>query len=159
MTLARRPALVAIGAACVVAVLGGAATRIGPWYRGLEKPALNPPDWLFAPAWTLIYALCIIAGVTAWQGARTRGQRASVVALFAVNAVLNVVWSVLFFTVQRPDWALAEVATLWMSVLAMVVVFARFAPRASLLLLPYLAWVGFAGYLNFAVVMLNAPFA
>lgn len=159
MTVARRPVLVAVGAALTVALLGGAATRIGPWYRGLEKPALNPPDWVFAPAWTLIYALCILAGVIAWQAARSRAQRALVLALFAVNATLNVVWSVLFFTVQRPDWALAEVATLWLSVLALIVVFARFAPRASLLLVPYLAWVSFAAYLNYEIVMLNAPFA
>lgn len=153
-----RPFLVGAGAALVVAIFGGAATRIGPWYRGLEKPALNPPDWLFAPAWTVIYALCVVAGVTAWREARTSGQRAWLLTLFFFNAVLNVLWSFIFFTFRRPDWALAEVATLWLSVLALIGLFSRFSPRASLILVPYLLWVTFAAYLNWGIVMLNGPF-
>lgn len=154
----RRPILIAATAALLVALIGGAATRVGPWYRSLEKPALNPPDWLFAPAWTLIYALCVIAAVIGWRAATRFSQRAWMVSLFFVNAVLNILWSALFFTAQRPDWALAEVGALWLSVLALIGLLARFAPRAALLLVPYLVWVGFAGWLNYRVVVLNAPF-
>ena len=141
-----------------VALAGGFATDIGSWYRGLAKPALNPPDWAFAPAWTIIYALAATAAVIGWRATRTSAERAWLLSLFFANAVLNVLWSLIFFTVKRPDWALAEVATLWLSVLALIIFCSRFAPRAALLLAPYLVWVGFAAFLNYETVRLNAPF-
>ncbi|MEM8772436.1 MAG: TspO/MBR family protein [Pseudomonadota bacterium] len=154
----RNPVVVAILAALIVAIIGGAVTDVGPWYRNLEKPSFNPPDWLFAPAWTVIYALAVIAAVTGWRRTRTSAERALLISLFFVNAVLNVLWSALFFTVKRPDWALAEVATLWLSVLALIVFFLRFSKISALALAPYLLWVAFAGYLNLAIVKLNGPF-
>ncbi len=152
------PIAVAAVSAVVVAVLGAAATDIGPWYRDLHKSALNPPDWLFGPAWTVIYALCVVAGVTAWTAARDRAQRSRVLVLFAANALLNVLWSELFFSLRRPDWALSEVAPFWLSVLALMVFLWPVSRRSSWLLAPYLVWVAFAGYLNFEVVRLNGPF-
>ena len=149
---------VAVVAATVVAVAGGVATRLGPWYYNLRKPSWQPPDWLFGPAWTVIFGLIAASGVLAWWGAADWAQRWLTIGLFAVNGLLNVLWSVLFFTLRRPDWALIEVVPLWLSILAMIIAFATFAPPASLLLLPYLAWVGFAAFLNRAVVRLNAPF-
>lgn len=153
-----RPILIAAGAALGVAILGGAMTDIGPWYRALEKSALNPPDWAFAPAWTLIYALAAAAAVVGWRAARRNADRALVVSLFAINALLNVLWSFFFFAMKRPDFALAEVATLWLSVLALIIFFTRLAPKAALILAPYLAWVTYAAHLNFEVVRLNPPF-
>ena len=144
--------------AVVVAVAGGVATRLGPWYDNLRKPSWQPPDWLFGPAWTAIFALTAASGVRAWWGTADGVQRWLTVGLFVVNGLLNFFWSVLFFTLRRPDWALVEVVPLWLSILAMMIAFAVFAPPASLLLLPYLAWVGFAAFLNRAVVRLNAPF-
>ncbi|MEL6475617.1 MAG: TspO/MBR family protein [Pseudomonadota bacterium] len=157
-SLSQRPIFVAIGAAVTVSLIGGAATRIGPWYRALEKPSWNPPDWVFAPAWTLIYACCVVAAVLAWRAARSSSDRAWLLSLFFVNSVLNILWSFLFFTLQRPDWALAEVATLWLSILVLVATFWSYSRASSLLLLPYLFWVAFAACLNFRIVMLNAPF-
>lgn len=133
-------------------------TDIGPWYQGLKKPAVNPPNWAFAPAWTAIYALAVIAGVTGWRACRTSKQRAWLISLFFANAILNVLWSAVFFTLKRPDWALAEVATLWLSVLALVVFLWRISRPAALVLIPYLVWVAFAAYLNLEVVKLNGPF-
>jgi translocator protein len=150
--------LVASVAAATVAILGGIATPIGPWYRKLRKPSWQPPDWLFGPAWTVIFGTIAAAGVFAWWGATDRARTWLVILLFALNAALNVLWSVLFFTFRRPDWALIEVVALWLSILALVLAFKSFAPAASLLLLPYLAWVAFAAILNRAVVRLNAPF-
>lgn len=132
---------------------------MGPWYQALEKPAFNPPDWLYAPAWTVIYGLCVLAAVFGWRASRTSKVRAWLMTLFFFNAALNILWSALFFTFRRPDWALAQVITLWLSVLALVVFFARFSPRSSALLLPYLAWVSFAAYLNYQIVVLNGPFS
>lgn len=151
--------LVAALAALAVSVLGTAATDLGPWYQSLVKPAWQPPDLLFGPAWTLIYALWALSAATAWSAASSRAVRTRVVALFGTNALLNVLWSELFFGWQRPDWALAEVVVLWLSIVLLIVVLAPISRRASWLLVPYLAWVSFAGVLNLAVVQLNAPFA
>ncbi len=150
--------VVAAVAALAVAFTGGLLTKIGPWYRGLRKPSWQPPDWLFGPAWTLIFALTAWAGVLAWQNAASRATRTEIIALFAVNGVLNVAWSWLFFTLRRPDWALAEVALLWLSILALIVGLAPISPGAAWFLAPYLLWVSFASYLNLTIVRLNRPF-
>ena len=142
----------------IVAGLGASATDIGPWYYGLQKSSLNPPDWLFGPAWTLIYGLTAFAGVLAWRHSPSRVVRSRLLVLFAANALLNVLWSELFFRFHRPDWALTEVAPFWLSVLALIVFLWPVSRRASWVLAPYLAWVGFAGWLNYEVVRLNGPF-
>lgn len=150
--------LVASSAAVVVATAGARLTQLGPWYFGLKKPWFQPPDWLFGPAWTTIFICCVISGVWAWRTSTTASQRGVILALFALNAVCNVLWSTLFFFVQRPDWALWEVGFLWLSVLLLVVYMWPWARRSAHLLLPYLAWVSFASILNVAIVQLNAPF-
>lgn len=154
----RRPLLVAAGAALATAIAGGAMTRIDGWYRALEKSSLNPPDWAFAPAWTIIYALAALAATMGWRDAKTQRDRSLLVILFFINAVLNIAWSAVFFTLRRPDWALAEVATLWISVLVLIIFLGRFSRAASALMVPYLAWVTFAAWLNYRVVVLNGPF-
>ncbi len=154
-----RPVAVGVAAAVAVALVGGLATDIGPWYAALRKPSWQPPDWLFGPVWTTIYTLVVIAGVRAWRRAGHGPQREWLLALFACNAFVNVLWSLLFFRLHRPDWALLEVGVLWSSVLALVILLGRRDPLGGGLLLPYLAWVGFASYLNLTIVMLNAPFA
>ncbi len=152
------PILVGAGAAVLVAVLGSTMTDLGPWYRGLRQPTWSPPDWAFPVGWTTIYVTTVAAGVSAWLAARP-SERPTVVALFAFNGFLNVLWSLLFFRLHRPDWALAEVVVFWLSIAALIVVAARRSAAGRLLLLPYLGWVTFAGALNAAVVQLNAPFA
>jgi translocator protein len=153
-----RPVLVAAGAACLVALLGGLMTELGPWYRSLAQPAWKPPDWLFGPAWTLIYALAAAAGVVAWRAAPDRQRRDTMLVLFSLNAFLNILWSLLYFRLHRPDWALAEVVFLWLSILALIVALRGHARSTTWLLLPYLLWVGFAALLNLATVRLNGPF-
>jgi tryptophan-rich sensory protein len=108
--------------------------------------------------WTLIYALITIAGITAWRAAPTSAAAEWVIGLFALNGFLNISWSLIFFRLQRPDWALFELTLLWLSILAMIVFCGRFSKPAAALLVPYLAWVSFAGALHWAVVQLNAPF-
>lgn len=153
-----KPVLVATGSAVIVALLGGFASRPGPWYDALEKSALTPPDWVFGPAWTLIYASCVISAIIGWTHSKTPRTRGWLLSLFFFNAVFNILWSLFFFTLQRPDWALAEVVALWASVAALIVFLWRRKPIAGLLLVPYLVWVSFAGYLNYQVVALNPPF-
>ena len=155
---ARRPLLVAAGAALLTALAGGSMTRIDGWYRGLEKSALNPPDWVFAPAWALIYALAVVAATLGWRAMRTSAGRAWLVSLFFINALLNIGWSGVFFTLRRPDWAMAELMALWVSVAALIILLGQRSKIAGGLLVPYLCWVSFAGWLNYKVVVLNGPF-
>ncbi|MBU7580588.1 MAG: tryptophan-rich sensory protein [Porphyrobacter sp.] len=152
------PVAVATVAALCVAALGATITDLGPWYQALEKPAWNPPDIVFPMGWTLIYALITIAGVNAWRAAPTAAQSEWVISLFALNGFLNIAWSLIFFRLQRPDWAFVEVIVLWLSILALILYCGRFSRSAAWLLVPYLAWVTFAAALNWAVVELNAPF-
>ncbi|MGH1573105.1 TspO/MBR family protein [Methylobacterium sp. P31] len=151
------PAVAAI-AAVLVAVAGGLATTTDGWYRRLRVPAWKPPDWVFGPVWTAIFALTATSGVLAWNGDPDPGSRGVLLAAFAVNGALNIAWSVLFFRFRRPDWALAEVAALWLSIAVLVLVTGRVASEAGLMNLPYLAWVSVAACLNLRIVRLNAPF-
>ncbi len=149
---------VALVAVMACAVVGGAMTEIGAWYEGLRFPRLRPPNWLFAPAWTTIFLLIAASGVIAWDAA-DGGQRALLVKLFALNGVLNILWSPLFFKLRRPDWALYELLPFWLSIVALVVVIFPISALAGWLIAPYLVWVSFAGWLNWRVVALNRPFA
>jgi translocator protein len=153
-----KPILVAAAAAVAVGLLGGLSTNIGEWYRALIKPSWQPPDWLFGPVWTTIYALTATAGVKAWRATHERTQHRWIIGLFVLNAFVNVLWSLLFFRLQRPDWALAEVGFLWASIALLIVVFSRWSRAAGWLLVPYLLWVSFASFLNWTIVQLNAPF-
>ena len=152
------PATVAAIAAAIVAVLGATITDLGPWYQSLEKPSWNPPDVVFPIGWTVIFALNTAAIVSAWRAAPTPKVSDTIIRLFALNAFLNITWSMLFFRIQRPDWAFIEVLLLWLSILALIIYCGRYSRSSALLFLPYLAWVTFAGALNWAVVELNGPF-
>ncbi len=149
-----KPLIVGAIAALIVALLGGLLTDTGPWYRALKVPAWKPPDWAFGPVWTTIFILCVIAGALAWRDG-TEAQRRMIVVLFALNAVLNICWSALFFWSRRPDLALFEVPLLWLSILALIVAIWPIHRTASLLLLPYLVWVTTASFLNLSIVRLN----
>lgn len=148
--------LAAAAVSVVVLVVGGIATRIGPWYYALCKPSWNPPNWLFGPMWTLIGALAAWSAAAAWTVAPEAHAR--ILWLFGINAVCHMAWSPLFFTLERPDWSLAEVPLLWLSILALIVGLAPLSPLAAWLLVPYLVWVSVAAVLNLAIVRLNAPF-
>ncbi len=150
-----KPVAVAALAGAGVLTIGGTLTDIGQWYHSLHKPSWQPPDWLFGPAWTTIFVFVTLAAATAWQTAGSREARQWALALFALNAFLNIMWSVFFFRFRRPDWALLEVALLWLSILMLIVFLWRPSRTAALLLVPYLAWVSFAAALNYMVVQLN----
>jgi tryptophan-rich sensory protein len=151
---------IVVAAVITILVLGvgGAMTNVGPWYRDLKKPSWNPPNWLFGPAWTLILGLAAWAGVLAWTGAVTQTEHLRIALMFGVNIVFHLLWSPLFFNMQRPDWALIEVPFLWFSILALIVGLAPFSALAAWLLLPYLLWVAFAAFLNWTIVRMNPPF-
>lgn len=153
------PVFIAAIAASMVALVGATITDTGPWYHSLKQPEWAPPDDVYGVAWTAIFALTALASVTGWRAMPSGREREWVVGLFALNGFLNLLWSMLFFRVHRPDWALMEVVLLWMSVAMLMVVIGRRSALGAALLVPYLAWVSFAGYLNYGVVHLNGPFS
>jgi benzodiazapine receptor len=152
--------LIAAAAVVVVAATGGALTRLDAWYFALKQPPFKPPDWVFGPAWTTLFFLIAWSAVVGWRAGSmlAPSPRRRMLWLFALNGIANVGWSLLYFFLQRPDWALAEVVLLWGSIVALILHLRRYAPKAALLLLPYLAWVSFAALLNFEAVRLNGPF-
>ena len=140
--------------ACFVVSTSGAFFRPGDWYERLAKPWWRPPNWLFPPAWGLLY-LCIAAsGWLVWREAGFAGA-AVPLAIYAVQLALNAAWSAIFFGLRRIDLAFAEVIALWLSIVATMVAFYPVHAGAAWLLVPYLCWVTFAAVLNFAVWRLN----
>lgn len=149
--------LVASIAICFAAAgIGGYATSrsLRDWYVALPKPSWNPPDRVFGPVWTVLYAAMAIAAWLVW---RVRDERDVSVALawFAVQLALNVLWSVVFFGARRPSGGVAVITLLWLAIVATIVAFAPLSPTAALLLAPYLAWVTFASLLNLAIARLR----
>jgi tryptophan-rich sensory protein len=126
----------------------------GDWYAGLTKPAWNPPNWVFAPVWSVLYATMGVAAWLVWKSDGVR-QRSPALAFFLLQLGLNALWSPLFFGLQRPGLAFAEIILLWAAVGGTMVLFGRVRPLAGWMLMPYLIWITFAAALNFAIWRLN----
>jgi tryptophan-rich sensory protein len=136
------------------------------WYNTLQKPSWNPPSWIFGPVWTTLYALMGIAAFLIWSasvrgidgrvksGWRRKDVRAALT-VFGVQLMLNAIWSVIFFGLHSPMWAFVEIVFLWISIVATMVVFAKISKLAVWLLVPYILWVSFAGFLNYTLWQLN----
>ena len=149
--------IIAVAAPVVVGGLSGFATSRGVsiWYPTLVKPSFNPPAWVFGPVWTVLYIMMGVAAFLVWrQGVGADGVRVAL-AVFVVQLALNGLWSILFFGIQSPGWALVEIVVLWCAVGATIWLFWRVAPAAGALLLPYWAWVSFATILNASLWWLN----
>jgi translocator protein len=140
----------------LAAGLGSLFTMVslGGWYTALVKPSWNPPSWLFGPVWTALYAMMAVAGWLVWRQGGPGGRLA--LQLFAVQLVLNVGWSAVFFGLQMPGLAFAEILALWVAIAATLRTSWRVSRPAGILLVPYLLWVSFAAVLNFAIWRLNA---
>ena len=139
-------------ALCFGAAAVGARFKPGPWYAALRKPAWNPPAWIFAPAWTILYVLMASAAWLVWRQAGLVPAHG----VFVAQLALNTAWTWLFFGLRRPGLALADIAALWLAIVATVVAFWSVLPLAGVLLVPYLAWVTFAGALNLSLWRRNA---
>lgn len=140
---------------CLAAgAIGGVATTdaIPVWYHGLAKPSWNPPDWLFGPVWTLLY---IMMAVAAWLVWRTGDRVGPALTLFFAQLAFNLAWSLIFFSLRSPGWALVEVVFLWSSVLLTMLAFFNRHRVAGWLFVPYLAWVSFAAVLNLVIWQMN----
>lgn len=139
-------------------LIGSLATfpSIPTWYASLEKPAFNPPNWLFGPVWATLYALMGIAAFLVWrQGIRKREVKIAL-GIFLVQLVLNSLWSIVFFGLNSLLGGLVVILPLWVAILLSIVTFYRISKTAGVLLIPYILWVSFATVLNFSLWQLNA---
>jgi tryptophan-rich sensory protein len=127
----------------------------GQWYMALKKPPLNPPAWVFAPVWSVLYALMAVAAWLIWKRAGFAAQFRPLL-LFITQLGLNALWAPLFFGLHRPDLAFGEIVMLWLAIAATMATFSFFNRVAAWLLAPYLAWVSFATFLNFELWRLNS---
>jgi translocator protein len=149
--VSKRSIATALLVALATSGLGGYFTKLTPWYFALKVPDWQPPGPAFGIIWTLIYTLV-------WRTIHSRRDALGLLSAFGINIGLNLTWSYIFFTLQRPDWALYMVGVFWLSILGLIVVIWPRHKLASSLLVPYLIWVGIASFLNLAVVQLNGPF-
>ncbi|HZD47127.1 MAG TPA: TspO/MBR family protein [Silvibacterium sp.] len=131
-----------------------AARAIPTWYAALVKPPLNPPNHVFGPVWTVLYTLMAVSAWIVWKTrpspCRRRGLR-----LFLVQLGLNLLWTWIFFGAHQTLTAFVDLAALWAAILLTILTFKKMSHTAAWLLAPYLAWVTFAGYLNFAIWKMN----
>jgi len=144
--------------ACLAAgAIGSIFTRsaIPTWFVTLEKPVFSPPNWLFAPVWTLLYILMGIAAFLVWRKGLGNGQVRSALIVFLIQLILNTLWSVVFFGLESPLFGLVIISVLWVVILVTVIQFFNISRAASMLLWPYLLWVTFAAVLNSSIWLLN----
>lgn len=133
----------------------GATFAPGPWYDALQKPSWNPPNWIFGPVWSALYLAMAIAAWLVWRERRNPPDVRPALAMWGVQLALNAAWSWLFFGLHEMAWALAEILTLWGAIAVTAILFRRHNRLAAWLLVPYLAWVGFASFLNYTLWQLN----
>jgi benzodiazapine receptor len=157
---ARTPDLLGLGGFLLLSLavmgIGGAVTAgsVDTWYPTLAKPAFNPPNWVFGPVWGVLYILMAVAGWRVWRTDRTL-DRSEALTAFGLQMALNLGWSVLFFGFRLIGTALVEIVLLLAAIIVTAVLFWRIDRPAGVLLLPYIAWVGFAAILNVALWWLN----
>lgn len=132
----------------------GAQFGTGEWYAAIEKPSWTPPNWVFGPVWIILYLIMPIPAWLVWRE-RARALVWPALAVYTLQLVLNALWSMFFFGWNRIGLALVDILALEALILATVILFWRIRPLAGALLLPYLAWVGFASALNFEIWRLN----
>lgn len=140
----------------VASAIGGLATQssVGTWYQTLNRPPFNPPDWIFAPVWTTLYAMIAVAGWRLWRTADSPlGNRA--MRLWYLQLALNVIWSLLFFGAQDIPAATVEIGLLLASLIACLLVFRLVDRLAFWLFVPYTGWVAFAALLTISLLRLN----
>jgi tryptophan-rich sensory protein len=131
-------------------IFGSIATTpsVKTWYLTLVKPSFNPPSWIFAPVWTILFFLMGVALYLVWT-------KKNNLFWFWVQLLLNIIWSFIFFGLHLPTIALYEIILLWFAILMTIMKFWSYNKNASLLLIPYLLWVTFASFLNFSITQLN----
>lgn len=131
------------------------ARSVKTWYAALEKPPFNPPSWVFAPVWTVLYILIALSGWIIWQN-RSKPQSRMLLYLFGLQLFLNALWTVIFFGWHQMGWAFVEIIILTIIVGTYTLFSRNVSQTASLLFVPYWIWLVFAGYLNLTLWLINS---
>ncbi|VVB53449.1 TspO/MBR family protein [uncultured archaeon] len=129
---------------------------IPTWYATLTKPSFAPPNWLFFPVWTTLFVMMGISLYLVWRRGLEGQQVKNALVIFAVQLILNVLWSAAFFGLRSPLSGLIEISILWISIAFTIMIFMKISRIAGLLLIPYIIWVSFAAILNFMIWRLNS---
>jgi translocator protein len=128
-------------------------TGVNSWFSTIIKPSFNPPNWIFGPVWTTLYILMGISLYLIWTN-KIKNKKPAMT-IFFTQLVLNSLWSILFFGVQKPLFAFIEIIILWFAILLTILKFHKISKPASYLLVPYILWVSFAAVLNLSIYLLN----
>ncbi|MDX2001167.1 MAG: TspO/MBR family protein [Chitinophagales bacterium] len=149
--------IIAVAVCLSVGGLSGFATSgaIEGWYNTLNKPSFNPPNWVFGPAWTILYILMGIAAGLVWNAGWHKAEVRKALGIFAVQLLLNGLWSIIFFSLQSPTAALIDIVLMLALIVLTMVRFKPIDSRAAYLLIPYVLWVSFATVLNTSIIILN----
>lgn len=149
--------ILCIGVCQLAGIIGSFYTTdaIPTWYASLNKPSLNPPNWIFGPVWITLYTLMGISLYIVWKkGSETPGVKSAMV-IFFIQLIFNSAWSIIFFGSHNIFGALIVIIILWLLILLTIVFFQRLSNIAAYLLIPYILWVSFASYLNYSIYVLN----
>ena len=149
--------IIAIFSCQLAGVIGSFFTTssISTWYAALEKPSFVPPNWLFAPAWIILYLLMGISAYLIWiKGWENKKVKAALM-VFILQLIFNIQWSVLFFGLQSPLYGFIKIVLLWLVILFTILKFYPISKTAAYLLIPYILWVSFAAMLNYSILILN----
>lgn len=131
------------------------SSGVNSWYAIANKPWFNPPNWLFAPVWTVLYIMMGIAFFLIWRADSDKSIKQTAMIFFVAQLVLNFFWSLIFFKLQQTGWAFAEMSIMWLLILFTIIWFGKISSTASWLLVPYICWVSFALILNYSIWKLN----
>jgi len=157
----KKNSIVKLLVAIVVCEMAGAVgsiftfSAIPTWYATLKKPSFSPPNWLFGPVWLTLYTLMGISLYFVWSKGLKKEEVKNSIMLFGIQLFLNALWSFLFFGLHSTFYGLIGIAFLWFSIMVTIFKFYKISKNAAYLLLPYIAWVTFAMYLNYFVWILN----
>lgn len=151
------PLVVSLAITLAIGFTASLVTRpqIAGWYATLEKPWFNPPPAIFAPVWTILYILIGIAAYLVWRHRDKSVNYKITRNIYILQLLFNFLWSIIFFEMHMLLGALVDIFFLWISILVSCIWFSRYSHTAAWLLMPYLLWVSFAGFLNLNIYLLN----
>lgn len=149
--------IIAVTIPLVVGAIAGffTSSSVNGWFTTLNKPSFNPPNWLFAPVWTMLYIMMGIALFLTWKSKAELLTKKTAITLFFVQLAFNFLWSFIFFYAQQPGWALVDIIILWLMIVCTIFYFGKISAAAAWLLVPYICWVSFATILNYSIWKLN----
>lgn len=142
----------------VLAALSGGIFTPGAWYEDLKKPSWQPPNWAFPVVWSVLYFLNALAGWMVWNSVEAKGEISFAITVYVISLILNAAWSAIFFGIKRMQLALFEAVLLWLSVALQIYLFWQIDAVSGAILLPYLAWVSIAVWLNRTMLELNPEY-